>query len=69
MIRKSTLLSTIPVFPKDFLSLSKNTQYVLQKSPVCCIAAHSSICGAVLDDATGCEFDALSVWEASDNAR
>lgn len=65
------LLSTILVFPKEFMSLSKNTQYVLQKCLVCVAALHILVSAEhkrVLDDATGCEFDALSVWEASNNA-
>lgn len=53
------------------MSLSKNTQYVLQKCLVCVAALHILVSAEhrrVLDDATGCEFDALNVWEASDNA-
>lgn len=65
------LFPTILVFPKELMSLSKNTQYVLQKCLVCVAALHILVSAEhkrVLDDATGCEFDTLSVWEASDNA-
>lgn len=65
------LSPTILVFPKEFVSLSKNTQYVLQKCLVCVAVPHILVSAEhkrVLDDATGCEFDTLSVWEASDNA-
>lgn len=53
------------------MSLSKNTQYVLQKCLVCVAALHLPVSAEhkrVLDGAAGCELDALSVWEASDNA-